>query len=103
MIWVVFLREVHPDGVLAAGGDGTVHAVVNAMLESETDVPLGILSSGTSNDLRHISVSREIGNPILNALRQMSRGVSIWAYLTDTENILSTLSVRECSQELHMR
>ena len=45
-----FLREVHPDGVLAAGGDGTVHAVVNAMLESETDVPLGILSSGTSND-----------------------------------------------------
>ena len=71
-----FLREVHPDGVLAAGGDGTVHAVVNAMLESETDV---------------------------NALRQMSRGASIWAYLTDTENILSTLSVRECSQELHMR
>ena len=45
-----FLREICPDGVLAAGGDGTVHAVVNAMLESDTDVPLGILGSGTSND-----------------------------------------------------
>jgi len=45
-----FLREMCPDGVLAAGGDGTVHAVVNAMMESDTDVPLGILGSGTSND-----------------------------------------------------
>ena len=45
-----FLREMCPDGVLAAGGDGTVHAVVNAILESDIDVPLGILGSGTSND-----------------------------------------------------
>ena len=45
-----FLRDIRPEGVLAAGGDGTVHAVVNAMLESDTDVPLGILGSGTSND-----------------------------------------------------
>lgn len=45
-----FLRDIRPDGLLAAGGDGTVHAVVNAMLESDTDVPLGILGSGTSND-----------------------------------------------------
>ena len=53
-----FLREIHPDGVLAAGGDGTVHAVVNAMLESDTDVPLGILGSGTSNDFAtHLGIS----------------------------------------------
>ena len=45
-----FLREMCPNGVLAAGGDGTVHAVVNAMLASDMDVPLGILGSGTSND-----------------------------------------------------
>ena len=45
-----FLREMRPDGVLAAGGDGTVHAVVNAMLVADMDIPLGILGSGTSND-----------------------------------------------------
>ena len=45
-----FLCEICPDGVLAAGGDGTVHAVVNAMIESDADIPLGILGSGTSND-----------------------------------------------------
>ena len=45
-----FLCEICPDGVLAAGGDGTVHAVVNAMIESDADIPLGIIGSGTSND-----------------------------------------------------
>lgn len=45
-----FLAELSPDGVIAAGGDGTVHAVVNSMLENDIDVPLGILGSGTSND-----------------------------------------------------
>ena len=45
-----FLTEVRPDGVLAAGGDGTVHAAVNAMFAADVDIPLGILGSGTSND-----------------------------------------------------
>ena len=53
-----FLRELCPNGVLAAGGDGTVHAVVNAMLASDMDVPLGILGSGTSNDFAtHLGIS----------------------------------------------
>jgi hypothetical protein len=45
-----FLIDLHPDGVIAAGGDGTVHAVVNAMIEADADIPLGIFGSGTSND-----------------------------------------------------
>ncbi|WP_315452516.1 YegS/Rv2252/BmrU family lipid kinase [uncultured Selenomonas sp.] len=53
-----FLRELCPNGVLAAGGDGTVHAVVNAMLSSDMDVPLGILGSGTSNDFAtHLGIN----------------------------------------------
>ena len=45
-----FLCEIAPVGVLAAGGDGTVHAVVNALQDAKIDIPLGILGSGTSND-----------------------------------------------------
>ena len=45
-----FLCEIAPAGVLAAGGDGTVHAVVNALQDAKIDIPLGILGSGTSND-----------------------------------------------------
>jgi len=48
--FVDFLREVKPAGVLAAGGDGTVHECVNLLVKNKIDLPLGIVGSGTSND-----------------------------------------------------
>ena len=48
--FVDFLREVKPNGVLAAGGDGTVHECVNLLVKNQLDLPLGIIGSGTSND-----------------------------------------------------
>ena len=48
--FVEFLREVKPEGVLAAGGDGTVHECVNLLVKNNIDLPLGIIGSGTSND-----------------------------------------------------
>jgi diacylglycerol kinase (ATP) len=41
-------REEKPDVVVAVGGDGTVHYVVNGLFPS--DVPLGILPVGRGND-----------------------------------------------------
>lgn len=37
--------------IVAAGGDGTIHGVVNAMLEHDLRIPLSIFPVGTSNDL----------------------------------------------------
>ncbi|NLK50840.1 MAG: YegS/Rv2252/BmrU family lipid kinase [Syntrophomonadaceae bacterium] len=37
--------------IIAAGGDGTINGVVNAMMEYEFTVPLGIFPEGTSNDV----------------------------------------------------
>ena len=48
--FVDFVRETQPEGVLAAGGDGTVHECVNLMMKNGIDLPLGIIGSGTSND-----------------------------------------------------
>lgn len=45
-----FVREVEPVGIIAAGGDGTVHECVNIMMKNVIDLPLGIIGSGTSND-----------------------------------------------------
>lgn len=45
-----FLREVNPDGVLSAGGDGTLHEVVNIVLHNKLELPIGVIPSGTSND-----------------------------------------------------
>ena len=48
--FATFVREVEPDGILAAGGDGTVHECVNILMKHQIDLPLGIIGSGTSND-----------------------------------------------------
>jgi YegS/Rv2252/BmrU family lipid kinase len=39
-----------PDAVLAAGGDGTLNQVINALLETESKVPVAIAPLGTGND-----------------------------------------------------
>ena len=48
--FVDFVNESRVDGIISAGGDGTLHAVVNLMMKYKIDLPLGIIGSGTSND-----------------------------------------------------
>ena len=48
--WIDFVRELSPDGLIVAGGDGTVHEIVNLMRKGNMDLPLAIIGSGTSND-----------------------------------------------------
>lgn len=47
---VDFIKAVAPDGLIAAGGDGTLHQVVNMVKRENLDLPVGIIGSGTSND-----------------------------------------------------
>ena len=46
------------DAIVVAGGDGTVNRVVNAIMRSGCEAPLGIISAGTANDF-----ARFIGMP----------------------------------------
>jgi YegS/Rv2252/BmrU family lipid kinase len=39
--------------VIAAGGDGTINAMVTAMVKHDMHLPLAIFPSGTANDLAH--------------------------------------------------
>lgn len=48
--FVHLAQELHADGIIVSGGDGTVHSVINAMFAAGADMPLGIIPSGTSND-----------------------------------------------------
>ncbi len=49
---LVAIAKTFPfDGILVSGGDGTVHEIVNCMLQADIDLPLGIIPSGTSNDV----------------------------------------------------
>ena len=38
------------DGIISAGGDGTLHRVVNWIKKFKLDLPIGIFGTGTSND-----------------------------------------------------
>jgi len=48
------------EGIIAAGGDGTLHAVINWLKNFSLDLPVGIIGSGTSNDFAaHLNLSDE--------------------------------------------
>ncbi|MDD3349655.1 MAG: acylglycerol kinase family protein, partial [Eubacteriales bacterium] len=49
-------REVKNLGfkkIIAAGGDGTINVVVNAMMNNNIDLPLAIFPAGTANDFAY--------------------------------------------------
>lgn len=45
-----FIRATLPDGVIIAGGDGTLSSIVNCILQNKLKLPVAIIPSGTSND-----------------------------------------------------
>lgn len=46
------------DGIISAGGDGTLHKVVNRIKNFEINLPVGVIGSGTSNDFAtHLKIS----------------------------------------------
>ncbi|MCQ6280510.1 diacylglycerol kinase [Bacillus sp. EB600] len=50
------------DVVIAAGGDGTIHEVVNGLAEQKYRPKLGIIPGGTTNDFaRALQIPRDVG------------------------------------------
>lgn len=49
-----YLKKLDQDEyhtIVAAGGDGTIHGIINGMMETKLKTPLAIFPEGTSNDL----------------------------------------------------
>jgi len=62
------INEYHK--IVAAGGDGTVNLVVNAMVRCDINVPLAIFPTGTANDLAgYLGISTAIDEMIAIALK----------------------------------
>lgn len=53
------------DIVIAAGGDGTIHEVVNGLAEQEYRPQLGIIPAGTTNDFaRALQIPRDVSSAV---------------------------------------
>lgn len=54
------VKIFQPEGIIAAGGDGTLHAVINWLKKNSFDLPVGVIGSGTSNDFAaHLNLDDE--------------------------------------------
>ncbi|MBR4152427.1 MAG: YegS/Rv2252/BmrU family lipid kinase [Selenomonadaceae bacterium] len=54
------VKTSQAEGVIAAGGDGTLHAVINWLKKNSLDLPVGVIGSGTSNDFAaHLNIDAE--------------------------------------------
>ncbi len=47
------LDETQYRKIIAAGGDGTINIVVNAMMKNDINLPLALFPAGTANDFAH--------------------------------------------------
>ncbi|MEG0220927.1 MAG: YegS/Rv2252/BmrU family lipid kinase [Clostridia bacterium] len=57
-------------GILIAGGDGTINKVINIMMKNGFDMPVGIIPAGTSNDFaRHIKMPKNFKDCIDRILK----------------------------------
>ena len=52
------IKTFGAEGIISAGGDGTLHRVVNLIKNFQLDLPVGIIPCGTSNDFAtHLHIS----------------------------------------------
>lgn len=64
--------------VLVAGGDGTVDSVVNAMMNSEISLPIGILPVGTANDFgKFLGIPSDVTKACKQILESEPKAVDI--------------------------
>lgn len=53
-----FIKNFGADAIIVAGGDGTLHKIINLLKNFNCDLPIGIFGSGTSNDFAtHLNFS----------------------------------------------
>ncbi len=59
------------DGIVVAGGDGSVNAIIKILMDTGINIPVGVIPTGTCNDF-----SRSLGMPndILRCARLIAQG-----------------------------
>jgi len=55
--FVTNIKKGEYEGIIVAGGDGTINRLVNVVIKNDIDIPIGIIPAGTSNDFaKHLQM-----------------------------------------------
>ena len=82
----------HADGIIAAGGDGTLHLAVNLMLKSKIELPLGIIGSGTSNDFAtYLEINKNFETYFDSIAQNKTRKIDV-GLVNDSEYFINVAS-----------
>lgn len=68
----VKLYENQKDLIVCCGGDGTLNETIAGILETESDVALGYIPAGSTNDFAN---SLHLSNDVVESARQIVNGV----------------------------
>lgn len=83
-------------GLFIAGGDGSIHYSVNALMNVDTPIPIGVIPAGTMNDY---SYNLDIPNNIERAIEKLS---SMEVKLVDLARVNDRYFVNTCGAGLFM-
>lgn len=76
--YVALAQELQVDGIIVAGGDGTLHETMNAMIRADINLPIGIIPSGTCNDFaRYLNIGYDLADCCRLIVQGKTRTVDI--------------------------
>ena len=94
------VKVFKPYGIISAGGDGTLHAVINWVKKFRLDLPVGIIGSGTSNDFAtHLKISDD-ENYFDAIARNLTRQVDL-GLVNDREYFINVASAGALTSIAH--
>ena len=100
------INESRADGIISAGGDGTLHAVVNCLMKAKIDLPVGIIGSGTSNDFAsYLNINKNLDEYFDRITAGNTRKVDI-GIVNDKEyfiNVASAGSFTSIAHEVNVK
>jgi len=85
------LEQLHPKAVVAVGGDGTINLVATQLIH--TDIPLGIVPTGSANGLAYnLNIPADVEQALQKVLNRRARTMDV-LLLNDSHHCLHLADV----------
>ncbi|MBM7624824.1 diacylglycerol/lipid kinase family protein [Sporohalobacter salinus] len=81
------IEKLDYDAIITAGGDGTINKVINQIQRYDLDIPLGIIPTGTANDLAaHLNIPYNLDGALDIIAKDNLKAIDLGKITGDEEN-----------------